>query len=142
MRWRPSHNLPPFDSSKGSFRLSESLPESALQILIKNGLNDLAKDECAVLREARSAAESRIRQERQEVTDKLNEDIKAQRPMLEVALRAELAELISSRFEYVVVSTLILTELMFAFSEFLRMNPSTQTMLHPTSEWRTPRPLI
>lgn len=109
-----------YHSTKGSFRLSESLSESALQILITNGLDISAKEECIALREARSTANGRLGENRREVLEKLDQDMKDQRSKLEVALRLELVDLVASTFECVTadVSTLLDTANTYTFRVF------------------------
>lgn len=81
------------------FRLSRSLSESSLEILIAKGLDRIAGEECAALHAERSAIESRLRQEWHDTLRQLDECIEAQKPLLVEALRFELARMLTSKYE-------------------------------------------
>lgn len=82
-----------------SFRLSKSLSESSLQILISKGLDQIAAEECAALSAERSTVENRLRQEWHDTLRQLDECIEVQKPLLVEALRFELARMLTSKYE-------------------------------------------
>ena len=81
-----------------SFRLDQSLSDSALDLLIKLGLGSRVPDAVTILGHCRSSAEQSIRESKKEQTQRLTQERAQQFPILLYALSAELAGVVIRKY--------------------------------------------
>ncbi|THG96228.1 hypothetical protein EW026_g5569, partial [Hermanssonia centrifuga] len=86
---------------KGSFRLSESLSESAFEILLKHGLGQRVPTVFGTLKEHRQYVNQTSQGSRKIKEDEMDEELRTQNPLLVAALSKEMADVVVHNFSTV-----------------------------------------